>query len=296
MFYPKMPIGVQIEGSVPGKVKWIGQSSWVVSRIYWNEVETIPGVYNWPDHYQIDIDALKNWPILLNIKSCPTWARLYPKAECSRPKKKYAKRFIDFCEEVVRKFHPQAISIWNEPEVSAMTAYNYGYDHNLGGFGIENAKFYGKLVNGVYRRIAPYKVKVIAGELLSTNDNRFWKLASRYACRGYDAVAFHSYTEYASMYDVIPKRIKILRRDRETKPLWCTETSYLSHNDGTYASTFEQDQANYLKYILDNRNNWSCEQIAWYTLANNGWRRSDLVEHSVEKPVYTVYLSSMINT
>lgn len=277
-------IGVQIEGHAVDYTRWIGKNSFVVYRLHWSdEYQPDRETLNWPEWVDRDMDALKPWRVLLNIKCAPTWARGATAAECDIAD---IEAYAAFAKAAAQRYLPWMVSVGNEPEVSAQDAKAAGVDHHLGGFGLEQAEKYGELVTAAYDALHPLGVPVVAGELMLAN-TEFWALA-RQACIGkYDYVAFHAYTEWPTGLDCVSQKAAQLATLGDRR-LICTETNYLTHPDGTHADTFDQDQADYLQHAFNEFHRAGVEALAIYAM-RSWWRGADLIDGHGPRPAWYAY-------
>ena len=280
-------IGVQIEGPARQYTQYLGKNTFAVDHVYWSDCEPEPGHYVWPADLDADQAALKPWPVVLNVKSCPPWARMFPDIRCSAPKGKYLDDYGRFVRAVVERYRPWAVEVWNEPEPTAQEA--AGFNGLLGGFGPELAGHYGSMVAQVYKALKGTGTLVLAGALMMGDRGRaFWAKARKTARGKYHGVSFHCYVTHPSGdWAAIEAKAKALRETGEKAPLWVTETSYLVNSEFTDAQ--KSLQAQYAAYVFDNYRALGVEHLAWYSLAGNGWKHSDLIEKG-QKPAYAEYI------
>jgi hypothetical protein len=278
-------VGVQIDGKAINQVQWVGLNSFVVYRLYWSdEYQPERGAITWPARVDADMQALGTRRVILNIKNAPTWARHYLPAECSGPS--IVDDYVAFVHAACQRYHPWMVSVWNEPEVSAEEAHAAGIDHYLGGFGLDRAQIYGALVAAVYDAVHPLGVLVVAGELLLP-DVSFWSQARQNCLGRYDYVAYHAYSESLTTWGEVSRKAGQLRMLGDDR-LICTETNYLWHSDGTRAETFDQDQANYLRWLFENFDGLGVDHLGIYAM-RSGWRGADLIDGGQPKPAHDVY-------
>jgi hypothetical protein len=140
------------------------------------------------------------------------------------------------------------------------------------------------------------EVTVLAGSLMLNEDLlEFWGdvLASG-AGDYYDGLSFHGYVYYPlNEYQSIDQKVALLRDLGETAPLWLTETSMLCLEWYIECGAeFERAQADYYKHLTRNGSTIGVERFIWFTLANNKWRNSDLVEKDVPRAAWYEYIKA----
>lgn len=293
---PPLPqIGVEIYGRVATRAHYLGECGLVKTHVYWDEIELYPGHYYW-DTFDVEMASIKNWPIFMEIIGTPVFYRMSPvEALCSPPAKKYLSKFALFVLVLLRRYPQiQAIEIWNEPDVSAANAYAAGLDRFFGGFGINQAKYYGRMVRavGMMARAAKLKVWVVAGGLLLDSPrSNFWKIARKKALGYYSAVSFHAYVpDQSANYDLIGRKIEWLRQDGEQLPLIVSETAYSAPSQESIG--FRERQADYFDYVKNMSLIWKLATFIWFDLAENGWHSTSMIQSLVKYPVYYRYLEA----
>jgi len=236
----------------------------------------------------------------IQIKNAPVEWRVYPDKECSPPKPEYYTAYAQRVIEVLDRYDPYTISIWNEPEPAPEELGN-GMDYYIGCWGDLNAEYFGgeefgKFMAHIYPIIkeAHPNMTIVGGELMfSMYNDRHKKFATGFAKYGmFDRFSFHAYPGWPSSgltsYPFIQANFA---RTLTDKPLELSETSY-SCEDAWYDCSnpaVEKEQAVYLKNLLEKAYDNEIVFIRWYTLANNGWRNTDLVWKSVPKPAWYIY-------
>lgn len=257
--------------AVPGQ--WIGVG------VEWAVVENERGVYNWSkyDNYSL----LEGWPYWIQVKNSPPWAATIPEKPCSRPQPAYYKDFARFVIAVIDRYDPIAMTIWNEPEPYSHEV-PVEFASYIGCWG--DGKLYGQMLAEIYPLIkqAHPDVLVVGGELMMGND-RHRSFAEDVVKYGkFDVLSFHGYVGWPhKYYDATLEKARYLRT-LTNATLWLTETSYLDDEEG-------YNQADYLRYLYDNALENEVELVNWYTLANNGWRGSDLVYRNEKKPAWYAF-------
>lgn len=267
------------------QIPWIAPGTLTRYRIRWDEVEIVPGAYDWskPDKFMLAGVG----PVMVNVICTPQAYRIDPAVRCSPPTPTYLNRLAWFCRMVVERYHPAAIELWNEPEISAADAAGIGAAHVLGGFG-DNAEYYGQAVSAVWQQFqeAWAPTWLVAGSIMDSSVD--WWLRARSACAGqYDAISYHSYVTYPGQdYQRTGNGCALLRACGETVPVILGETALLAEID---SPLFREAQATFLRYQIDQRVAHGLHAIVWYALETNLWRNSDMLLYHQPQPVYEVY-------
>jgi len=285
-------VGVQLEGATDYNQPYLIPGSTVERQVFWYKIEEERGVLNWPSKLDADIRALESYPLVLNIKTTPTWARQYAGYVCSPPAEHYYYDYAMFVVSVIDRYHPNAVEIWNEPETHAS-----GIDPNSPLMGcwpnrltyFQAGKLYGEFVDYVYNIVHAYhpSVYIMAGATLLDPFSKKAEFTEGMLSTqpNYDVYSIHSYLTYPKMdYKQVLRQLDFLRRYGVDKPIWITETSLLC--DGDCGGSFEKAQADYAHYIF---NLDLVDHVLWYTLYGNGWRNSDLAYARMKKPAWYVY-------
>lgn len=284
-------IGVQIEGSAFNQARWLGAKSVVKLRVRWDEIEYAAGVYFWDD-LDREITSLAGQAVIFGVIGTPKDCRVFPPAICSAPMLPKVYRLVDFIKTLVKRYHPLAVELWNEPEASAQTAKAAGLDQLLGGYGIDLAELYGKTLRqvGEMMRKQLMQTWLLAGGLmLNDPEMKFWKAARKRCVGWYDAVSFHAYVNYyGGNFDLIGKKASWLRsiKGAAGERVWVTETALMVADD---SPAFRERQAAYLDYLAGRLAAWKVHTAVWYPLANNGWQCTDLVASGVPQPAWARY-------
>lgn len=294
--YPKVALGAYLEvirANEP-RLQWAKPNGIIGTGINFS-------VINWE---QLDMVYTQleeqNLRYTIQIKFVPPTWRVYPEKECSPPKPEYYDDFARLVIEVLDRYDPYLISIWNEPEPTPKEL-PPGWDHYIGCWGdLEKEYFggedYGKFLAYIYPIIknAHPDITIAGGELVfslyNERDKQFAKGLVKYGM--FDEFAFHSYPSWPYPSYDYPFMQAEFARTLTDKPLQLSETSYAC-DDAYYDCSdpaFLEAQAKYLEHILDGALAERIVLIRWYTLANNGWRNTDLVYRNIPKPAYYIYL------
>jgi hypothetical protein len=294
--------GVHLAAGAQKSLEWLSHWSWARMWVRWDEIQTQPGTYTWDATLDDDLTALRSQgvPTLLTLITTPEWARINPQVRCSPPQPDYLDDYAAFINAVIDRYQPQAVELTNEPEVSHETIGNL--DQWMGCWGPEGS-YYAEMLRTVYPLIKDRHPGVIvaAGSLMLDEEHvGFWKDVLSAGGGGfYDAVSFHNYIYYPlNEYQTTESKAEYLRSLGESAPLWLTETSLLCYDEFIECGEeFQQAQADYYRYISKHHSSMGVERFFWFTLANNEWRHSDLVENRQLKPAWYEYqkVSSILN-
>lgn len=285
--------GVQIEEFQPlDKIKWLHPGSLVRFRIKWDEIELSPDVYTWSSLLDQVNNQVKSAGcyLMFNIICTP---KFYSSgvARCCPPKPEYVYKLVNFINAVVRRYDPAVVEFWNEPEIYPDDVLALGWDDLMGGFGLSNAPYYGEIVKEIGKSFTDnwFTTNLVVGSLMLSDGGAFWNVAKQYCPDCYDAVSFHSYCNFPSIYYDGPRdKANLLRRIGENKPLILSETALLSEYD---SQAFRLAQSNYFKYQADQQFSNGISSILWYTLATNLYKNSDLVVYDIPQPAWYIYNS-----
>jgi len=286
-------LGVDIWNRSVNKVQYLANNSIVKYVLMWNDVEAVQGIYDWT-YVDTQMALVKDYPLLINIKNTPEWARRLPLYSCSSPREEYWDNFLWFVDSVVQRYSPRYIEIWNEPDVSPTFDPDWSIYFGCWGNLYSDGQYFGKFVKYITDNIA--SVEIMAGGFSNVRWNDFLGgfLSSN---PGVDYVSFHQYAglEFPGSFDYIFTSSEYVSTLTDI-PQFITETSYTCPTSGPNPlceDEFEQAQADYLQYILDNYGDYNISGIVWFMLANNGWVHSDLVESNVKKPVWYIYKNEL---
>jgi hypothetical protein len=281
-----LPLGCQIEGRVAGREQWIVPARQYQIAVKWRDVETVKGVYDWFT-YDPDFQALSRQRVTVGIKIVPEWARLWPGYVASPPKPECYHDLARFILALIDRYRPDAIELFNEPDVGrdeARWAEEYFGAWCVGtGFASGGMK-YGQCLKAIYPIVheAYPSVRIIACALIGAipSSIEFYKGAMSAGMLS-DAVSFHKYIGVGGNFNAAFEFAALIG----AKTI-LSETSVTAKEDSDLLKT---EQADYLRYLLDNVERSSIETIQWYSLANNGWACADLVRSNIQTPAYTVW-------
>ena len=289
--------GVHVEEGALGQITWISNWSWARIFLRWDEIELQPGRYDWDARVDEGITLLKNAgaPLLITIITTPDWARQYPEVRCSPPLQKYIDNYAEFANAVIDRYQPHAIELTNEPEVPVEVIGNL--DKWMGCWGPEG-DYYAEMLKVVYPHVKGRnpEVIVLAGSLMLDDDqDDFWKDVLAAGAGGYyDGLSFHGYVYYPlNEYGLLDHKVALLRSLGETAPLWLTETRMLCYDEYIDCGVdFELAQAEYYDYLVQSYSEIGVERFFWFTVANNYWRYSDLVEGDEPRAAWYEYIKT----
>lgn len=299
----EMPVlGAQLEYPLGERDKYC-----VANRAYhfplrWEEIETQPGVYTIPASAYDTINRLdkklgrSNYQLILGTRTCPKFYRRYEDKRNSAPKPEHYQAFARFCEAICLALNPWGIELWNEPEFDA--AESAGFEYYFGGFGTDAAG-YGRMVktvNNHLKRKQP-QVQIIAGASFGLVDgDRALLFLSEAVAAGMkaDYYSWHAYWKYSDMlyggrayyqalwyslkaYEIFPVR-QIVSETSVRRDTWRPELA-----------AHRASQADLLRFWLRYMDSHPIDSVLWYTLADNGWEHTDLVNKGVEWSVYQVW-------
>lgn len=234
-------------------------------------------------------ELLKDVPRSIQIKNSPEWARVYPQYQCSPIKPEYWHLFANFVVEVVKRYEPYAVEIWNEPETyRGDLPENYAFI--LGCWGepgrwYETGEELGKFMSTVYGLIKDkVDVDIWGGALMLGNENH-WEFTQGFINRAmYDQLSYHSYSGYSPDYTHAIEKAKRLR-EMTDKPLVLSETAFQWEID----DRGPEWAAEYFDYTYSKLEENGIVGMNWYTLANNGWKNTDLVWREYKRPAHQTY-------
>lgn len=199
------------------KTYWVGGIP-----VLWSDVEVTRGVYDWNSTNK-KADQFRNASdegliIVGNVRSTPSWARLYSNYFCGPMQSQYFDEFADFMYEVVSRYSvpPYNVKyweIWNEPDV-APSELGTNYDSQFGCWGDVNDSYYGgsyyasmlKVVYPAIKRANPYAQVLVGGLLMNCNPNKSSSCKASKFFEGilrnnggpyFDGVSFHAYDYYS---------------------------------------------------------------------------------------------------
>lgn len=225
----------------------------------------------------------------IQIKNSPERARIYPQYQCSPIKGDYWLSFAQFILNVIDVYEPYAVELWNEPEVRRQNI-SSPVDEYIGCFGETDMYSagvgYGKFITAIYDYVKPRaNVEIWAGALMLADESH-WEFAKGFVSVGkMDYLSYHSYSGYDRNYaHAIAKAMRL--REFCSTPLILSETAY--QWDGMDDLQIEY-QAEYLEWTYQRLKEYGVRGMNWYTLANNGWKNTDMVYKDQIRPVYNTY-------
>lgn len=272
--------GAQVEGATVKKLSYLREGQWWQTGVYWHLVETSPGVYSWPS----DLDNVMQYnsnPVIFNTRGTPLFYRTDSAYSCSPPKKDYYIKYADYVKAMIGRYAEYGLvgfTIWNEPEPSPdQTNPNW----NLPYFGCwGDAELYADFTKFVYSSVkAEYPdILIISGEFMGI-DTAWDADAISHGMAG-DLFSFHCYVWSLGECDA---KIAYMVSLAPHKKWVMTETSMLSETGG---SDFRSLQGQHASHIRDNFRTLGLLGALWYTVADNGWRNSDLCFGGICYPAY----------
>lgn len=287
-----LPLGCQIEGHVGNRAKWIVPSRQYQIGVKWRDVEKDKGERDWSG-YDLDFEALSGQRVTVGIKCVPEWARLWSGYVGSPPMAHYYSELARFIMALIERYHPDAIELFNEPDVDRDAA--KWAEEYFGAWCVNNdfyrgGRLYGQCLDTVYPILheAYPGVRIIAGALMAHDSSLTFldgAIAGGLQC---DAVSFHKYVGLGGNFNAAFE-FALSVTNRINKPVVLSETSVTATEDSDLLKT---EQADYLKYLLDNVDNSSIECIQIYSLANNLWMNTDLVRDDKPTPMYDVWIKA----
>jgi hypothetical protein len=295
-------LGAQLEGALGDRDKWIVPNRTYHFPLRWDEIEKVPGVYTFPQWAFDTITKLNlklgqsNYKLIIGVKCTPHDYSIPPHARNSPPSEIHYIDFAKFCMAVCDMFQPYAIEVWNEPEFTvAESAKNAEY---YGGFG-DDGLSYGKMVRVIYDYLQAKKTetKVISGASFGfVHQPRAFKFLSDAVKAGMKS-HFWSWHGYKWYYNVVENTLAFrdfLRFSWDAQAIYnvpqiLSEVSLMRVTELPESAEHRERQKELLDYLLLAKPLTNIESILWYTLANNGWRHTDLIMSGIEYPVYQVW-------
>jgi len=262
------PFGAQIEGRVKTFESRLAENRVYQWSLKWRDWSTSRALY------EENAATLAGHPQIITIKVVPEEYRLWPGFVGSPPRKDAYPELAKFVQEIVYRFNPETIELFNEPNVLVSDAFApecfgaWVEDDWYGG-----GKRYGECVKYVYEHVTG--ARLLAGALMMhPNSMTFLKGALAAGMRP-DGISYHTYIRHESEFGKFIENARAIRQ-LTNLPLTLTETSVLG--DGSPAHI--QRKIDYLYYLRDNAagyvNGWN-----WYTIGGNGWEDSDLDPQTV---------------
>lgn len=279
-------LGAEIEGAVLPISQWVIPKRVYKWAIRWDAVQiSKDGSYIWAGrHYDDNALALQGHEQIITVKGCPEWARLWPIAS-SPPKPEFYPDAAKFINAVQDRYNPKAIEFYNEVDCISGT----GEPEFFGAWVGPNetwstgGKRYGNAVAQIYPLL---RAKLLVGALMMHDYSLEFLTGALHAGLKGDAISFHCYVHNPNEFEK-PMRLAdeisyIARVCEFNVPLVMTETSVTGPVN---TEELRKWQVDYLTKIIP----WKGVILKiWYTLANNCWVNSDLIDR-IPKPVYQVW-------
>lgn len=257
-------LGVQIEGRVANWLPYL-----IPNRLY-----------QWPlrwwsypnDDYDANALALKGHRQIITLKCVPEQYRLWPEFAGSPPAPQHYGAFVQFAQEVIDRYKPDAIELFNEPDVYMMYANHpefFGAWVGPQDTMYQGGRRYGAFCAYVYPRLTG--CKILAGALMMGVETPDFLRGAMDAELMADAISFHCYIRTQAEFERLTTLAQSIRNLAHL-PAVCTETSVLG--DGSAAH--EQLKADYLRYLRERFGWLGVEAINWYAL-DSEWENADLI-------------------
>jgi hypothetical protein len=288
-------IGVQLEGDIAANLPFLVPKSAAMVHLRWYECETAIRQYSFPQAFIDGYEQLgEDRYTLVQLKNAPEWMRIYPDVICSAIYPGFYKEASNFVRQVIERFHPHAVELWNEPNVDPNLLAD-GHDYYYGGWGRIGDQYnaglaYGEFLDCIYSDLKPDypEVRFLAGALSMGGDVD--EFIDGFTARGeYDGITFHSYPYYGGEpYNVIERDAQRIQRFDSHTPWGVTETSLLWWGDGAVTDEFLLAQAEYFTDALEMAKSSALTWFLWYC-ANNTWKHCGLAENGKKKPVWYTY-------
>jgi hypothetical protein len=276
--YLSHSLGVQIEGSVSRIEQWL-----VPDRIYqipikWRDIEPTQGTYIWPEVYDNNVSILAHYSFIVTIKVCPEWARLWPETGSPVSPACY-NSLSNFICAIQERYNPEAIELFNEPDVKRSIGMQYG--EYFGSWVDDTETFYqgGIRYGQCISAIKNTNIKMIYGALMMHEQSLEFLQGAVDAGLDRGAISYHCYIDRPDQYNrafELATKIKKIRN----LPVVMTETAVLGNED---TEELRVSQAKYLKHLK--RNNVIIDNINWYAM-DSEWRNNDLIRDNNPTPVY----------
>ena len=154
---------------------------------------------------------------------------------------------------------------------------------------------YAGLLRAVYPIIkgmatGSHRTMVIAGALIHPSSG-WWAQVQALAGQSYDVVSFHHYVHWPNVDTAeMCQQARYLRQLQtatglqSAAPVYLTETAVRC--SGACEGDFEAGQVAWFYGVL---NSGCVDLVGWYTLANNGWENTDMVQWDAPRPVWYEY-------
>ena len=281
-----LSLGVQIEGRVGDRVQWVIPNRQYQIHVKWRDVETIKGVCNW-SLYDPDFEALAGQRVTAGIKVVPEWARLWAGYIASPPKVGCYIDLANFILALIKKYNPDAVEIFNEPDVdrdAAKWAEEYFGSWCVSSNWYAGGKLYGQCLKAIYPIVHAEhsNVRIIAGALMGHDNSLTFLQGAIDGGLQCDCVSFHKYIGLGGDFNAAYKFANQISL-KSSKSIILSETSVINSVD---SDELKNQQADYLAHLKSTFMNSNVDVIQWYTLANNMWGNADLVRNSVPTLAY----------
>lgn len=244
--------GVQIEiGGIESQHRLLVDGTWLKYSVDWNGIEQ-DYIYYWGNYdHQLSFVPDNN-PLLLTVHNSPIYHRLYPDKICSPLLESSYDDYAEFIGMVIDRYHPEAIEIWNEPDMPFGTE----FQHLFGCY--DNGQQYADMVNTICPLLKEKypDVTFVVGALADI------KFADYLVGNSCDVIGIHSYPEVKdgrSGFDATQAKVDYLKQ-LGFERIWITETSLLD-------SVTDDDrilQGRYFDYLLFDVT--GIENFFWYTI------------------------------
>jgi len=243
---------------------------------YWSEVETTPGIYNFPPQidFYIQQARLRDIKILLILNYNNSLYAAHAGAAVITDSNRA--KFVLYCQAVVNRYSPLGVKyyeIWNEPNIPMF------WDPT------PNANDYFKLLQAVYPVIKNIDTSItVMGCATSPAEGNpapfiSWLsfISQVFSLGGgnyMDAVSFHQYRVDKNPEQWLQNDINSLKALVGTKPMWITEVGY--HTATVWPNLTELLQAQYVSrlYIMG-KGIQQLSNIFYYDLKNDGTTLTD---------------------
>ena len=234
-------------------------------------------------------EKIRNHEIILSIAGVPAeWAE-HSDTLASPPRREHWQDYADFCSMLIDRYCLEGVEIWNEPDGPLYPGEEL--ERFLGGWGADGGAAYGEFAQYVAVALADKDCRVLVGAFGWALDSDFvTDFAGTFVSPPDNcALSYHSYSyDWWQMQDWDKlERISTMLSGLYDLPQIVTETSLLHASNVSEDPGFLAAQREYLRYIVVNRPD-AVIKIVWYSLADNGWRSSDLV-YREPKPVYKLW-------
>ena len=290
----RMDLGAQVwpgtlypSAAVDRSNRWLVPGAKVLIPVWWDDIETSPGAYDWAG-IKLIMDALTEYDVILSVKNAPIEYRTIPEIESSEPTEEGKLAYVVLLQEMASRFSVWGFELWNEPDTKRIIEIAMSKFIGAWGNTFEDGQGYGEFVELCCANL-PDNIKILAGALGWPDQSEFIH-GFLDVSSSFDYLSYHKYIhadwgegEPFWKYEELSNWISSLTN----KPLYVTETSYLYT---TASEENEQRQADFLRYILHEIPYSMIMGVLWYTLYGNGWQNSDLDE----KEVKTVWREELI--